>query len=77
LNVPGSVYGNILSATSGTNLIAELYRIQKVDNSWSKNLTDVNQFGELAAFDRIGLEPPTVGLSFSYLLSNFVNEDLM
>ncbi len=73
----GSVYGNILSATSGLNLVSELYRVQKIDNSWSKKLTDVNQFGELAAVDRVSLEPPTVALNFSYLLSNFINEDLI
>jgi len=84
---PNAVYGNILSATSGvagatsvlanSGYIAQLHRIQKIDHNWSKSLTDVNQFGELAAFDRVGLEPPTVGLTYSYLLSNFVNEDLM
>ena len=63
--------------TGNGNRVAELYRVQRIDNNWAKNLTDVNQFGELASIDRIGLEPPTVGLTFSYLLSNFINEDLM
>lgn len=73
----GSVYGNILSATSGTNLVAELYRVQRIDHNWTNRLTDVNQFGELANIDRINLEPPTVSLTFSYLLANFINEHLM
>lgn len=75
---PNAVYGNILSATSGVNVgsgrILELFRVQNINHNWNKNLQDVNQFGELAAIDRVNLEPPTVGLSFSYLLSNFINE---
>jgi len=65
------------AATSGSNFIAQLYRIQKIDHNWTKKLTDVQQFGELAALDRVGLEPPTVGLNFSYLLSNFINESII
>lgn len=59
------------------NLIAELFRVQKADYGWTKSLTDVNQLGELAAIDRIPLEQPTVNMSFSYLLSNLVNEKLL
>ena len=33
----------------------------------STNRTDVNQFGELAAIDRVVLDTPTVSLDFSYL----------
>lgn len=72
-----SVYGNILSATSGANLIAELYRIQNVSHNWQKNLTDVNQFGELAAIDRVSIEPPTVSLNYSWLQNNLINESLV
>jgi hypothetical protein len=72
-----SVFGNILSAVSGSNLVAELYRIQSVNDDWNKSLQDVNQFGELAAIDRVSLQPPTVNLSFSYLLANLVNEKLL
>jgi len=35
---------------------------------------DVNQFGNLAAIDRIILEQPTVGLDFTYLLTDMANE---
>ena len=59
---------------SGSNLIGELYRIQKADYGWTKTLTDVNQYGELAAIDRVPLEQPTVNLSFSYILNNLINE---
>ena len=72
-----SVYGNILSATSGNNLISELFRVQKVDDNWSRRLTNVNQLGNLAAIDRVTIEPPSANISFSYLLSNLVNEALL
>ncbi len=73
----GSAYGNIVSATSGVNLIAELFRVQSVNDNWNKNLTDVNQFGELGAIDRVPISPPTVSLSYNYLLANLVNENLI
>lgn len=76
LNSAG-VYGNILSAISGQNFIAEIYRVQSVNDDWNKSLQDVNQFGELAAIDRVSLQPPTVNLSFSYLLANMINESLL
>lgn len=76
-----STYGNITSAASGILLgsgyIAELYRVQNVSHSWNKRLTDVNQFGELAAIDRVSIEPPTVSLSYSWLQNNLINESLL
>ena len=56
------------------NLITQLYRVQSVNSSWNVNRVNVNQFGELAAIDRVILDPPTVNLSFSYLLANMYNE---
>lgn len=70
-------YGNYLAQISGTNFISQLFRVQKVDHNWNARLNDVNQFGELAAIDRVSLEPPTVGLSFNYYLSNFINENAL
>lgn len=71
------LYGNTITGISGVNFVAQLYRIQKIDHNWTRKLTDVNQFGELAAIDRVTLDPPTVSVSLSYLLNNFINEDLM
>jgi len=61
-------------ATSGRSQIKQIQRVQ--DASYSFNITrqDVNQFGELAAIDRVILESPTVSLDFSYILANMVNE---
>jgi hypothetical protein len=56
------------------NFVQPLYRVQRASWNATKNLTDVNQFGELAAIDRVPLEPPTVQLTFDYLLANLINE---
>lgn len=69
--------GNINSSISGENFVSQLFRIQNIGWNFSKNLTDVNQFGELASIDRVALVAPTVELNYSYLLSNFINEGLM
>lgn len=74
---PAATWGNIQSATGAGGFVAQLFRVQRIDHNWNASLTDVNQFGELAAIDRVGLEPPTVGLTFSYYLSNFANENAM
>ena len=56
------------------NLIRQLYRIQSVSINPSLSKVPVYQFGEQAAIDKVILDPPTVGLSFSYLLANMYNE---
>lgn len=73
----GSNYGNILSAISGTNLICQLHRVTKLDDSWSRKLVNVNQIGQLAAIDRITIEQPTVNLNVSWIQNNMVNESLI
>lgn len=62
---------------TGLNLVFPLYRIQSYDNSVNIARTDVNQFGELAAIDRIILEQPTVNLNFNYLAYSLHNERLL
>ena len=51
-----------------------LQRVQNANYSFSIERQDVNQFGELAAIDRIILTSPTVSLDFQYLVANMVNE---
>jgi hypothetical protein len=74
-----AVYGvnQAIPSFSGANLVNEMFRIQKADFGWNKALENVNQFGELAAIDRIPLRQPTVNLSLSWILANLVNESLM
>lgn len=59
---------------SGTNYVEQLQRIQTANYSFTVDRTDVNQFGQLAAIDRVILSSPTVALDFSYILASLANE---
>jgi len=65
----------VTDAPQISGIVSQLHRIQNVNYSWTVNRQNVNQFGELAAIDRVILETPTVALSFSYLQANFWNEE--
>ncbi len=54
--------------------VQQIHRVQSINHGYNITRRDVNQFGELAAIDRIILDPPTVNLDFSYLSSSFINE---
>lgn len=54
--------------------IQQFSRVQSCNYSFNISRKDVNQFGNLAAIDRVILEQPTVSLDFSYLLCDFGNE---
>tara|TARA_Y100001963_G_scaffold16775_1_gene20689 strand:+ start:2178 stop:3740 length:1563 start_codon:yes stop_codon:yes gene_type:complete len=58
-----------------TNRVNQLIRVQSANYGFDIGRTDVNQFGNLAAIDRIILEQPTVNLDFTYLLTDGTNED--
>jgi hypothetical protein len=60
---------------SSNNLVNQLQRIQTANYSFTVDRTDVNQFGQLAAIDRVILTNPTVALDFSYILANLINEE--
>jgi hypothetical protein len=57
------------------NRIQQLSRVQSFDEDFTRNFTDVNQFGNLAAIDRIEVENPDVTASFSYYVTNGQNEE--
>lgn len=57
--------------------IEQLHRVQSANYAFNISRTDVNQYGELAAIDRVVLETPTVSLDFSYYLANFANEEAL
>jgi hypothetical protein len=64
-----------LAFSSGLrNLVSQLSRVQSFDEDFTRNFTDVNQFGNLAAITRIEVENPDVTASFSYYLTNGQNE---
>jgi len=60
-----------------TNKVNQLQRVQSANYSFNIARQDVNQFGELAAIDRVILESPTVSLDFSYILNSLGNEKLL
>lgn len=62
------------SGNSGVNLISQLHRVQSANYSFNVARQDVNQYGQLAAIDRVILQAPTVNLDFNYYLTNGVNE---
>ena len=66
-----------IANASGTTAVNQLQRVQNINYSFNINRQDVNQFGELAAIDRVILDSPTVSLDFSYLLANFGNEKVL
>tara|TARA_R100000152_G_scaffold20186_1_gene13301 strand:+ start:2120 stop:3301 length:1182 start_codon:yes stop_codon:yes gene_type:complete len=61
--------------TNAANKPKQVQRVQNANYSFSIERQDVNQFGELAAIDRIILTSPTVSLDFQYLVANMVNEN--
>lgn len=55
----------------------QLKRVQSANYSFDIARTDVNQFGELAAIDRVVLESPTVSFDTSWYACNWYNEDVV
>jgi len=59
---------------TGSEAVKQLTRVQSFDEDFSRNLTDVNQFGNLAAIDRVEVEAPTVNGSLTYYVTDGSNE---
>lgn len=57
--------------------IKQLDRVQSANYGYTLARQDVNQFGELAAIDRISLDSPTVNFDVSWLQKDFGNEDTL
>jgi len=55
----------------------QLERVQSANYSYTINRQDVNQYGELARLDSLVLDPPTVNVDFSYLLTDSYNERIL
>jgi len=65
------------SLGSGISLLKKLDRVQNCNFNFTINRQDVNEFGKLARIDSIINEPPTVGLDFSYYVTDGFNERLL
>jgi hypothetical protein len=68
----GVVLGAV--AAGAGDAVMDLHRVQSANYSFTIARQDVNQFGELAAIDRIITETPTVSFDTSYILANLDNE---
>jgi hypothetical protein len=55
--------------------LTNLCRVQSINYNFNIARKDVNQFGNLAAIDRVIVDQPTVSLDFSYLQNSFNNEE--
>lgn len=64
-------------AQTGSADIKQLTRVQSFDSDFTRNLQDINQFGNLAAIDRLDTEAPTVTASISYYVTDGLNEKLL
>ncbi len=73
-----ALYTSQVTATgmqTGANDVKQLSRVQSFDEDFTRNFTDINQYGNLAAIDRLEVENPDVSASFSYYLTNGQNEE--
>ena len=71
-NIPGdSLDGSELQSGN----FHQIHRVQSANYNFAINRTDVNQFGNLARIDTAVIDAPTVGLDFTYLVTNGLNED--
>ena len=61
-------------ASTGANDLTQLNRVQTANYGFDIARQDVNQYGQLAAIDRVIVEQPTVSLDFSYYSNNGSNE---
>lgn len=68
---------NTGSLASGISLLKKMDRIQNCNFNFTINRQDINEFGKLARLDSIVMESPTVGLDFSYYVTDGYNERLL
>jgi len=62
---------------TGSNSLTQLSRVQTANYGFDITRQDVNQYGQLAAIDRVILEQPTVSLDFSYYANSGQNEQAL
>jgi hypothetical protein len=62
---------------TGAATPTQLSRVQNANYGFDITRTDVNQYGQLAAIDRVIVEQPTVSLDFSYYASSGQNEQAL
>ena len=63
--------------SSGISLLYKLDRVQNCNFNFTINRQDINELGQLARIDSIVNDTPTIGLDFSYYITDGLNERLM
>ena len=66
--------GSYIAEQSAGNKPIQLQRVQSANYNFEITRQDVNQFGNLAAIDRVILDQPTVGLDTSWYVCSLWNE---
>ncbi len=64
----------LYAGKTGESSPQQLHRVQDVSHSIEVARQDINEFGKLAALSREVIEPPTVGLDFTYYVVDGFNE---
>ena len=64
----------LYAGKTGDGTPGQLHRVQDVSHSIEVARQDINEFGKLAALSREVIEPPTVGLDFTYYVIDGFNE---
>lgn len=57
--------------------LKQLYRVQSFSTTSSIAFQDINEFGQLAAIDRINLEAPTISGTVEYYITEGFNEEAL
>lgn len=60
---------------TGAGTLEQIQRVQTANHNFTRNRTDVLQYGRLSRIDAVELDPPTVSLTFDALLVNAVNSN--
>ena len=72
---PDKTDATTFKAETGADQPFQLKRVQSANYGFDIARTDVNQFGKLAAIDRVILESPTVNFDTSWYACGWYNED--
>lgn len=62
------------TGTHSTGNIKKLHRVQSIGGSFKVSHQDINEYGKMAAIDRINLDGSESSLPFSYYVTDFENE---
>jgi hypothetical protein len=67
----------LFNGPTGAGTLTQLSRVQTANYGFDITRQDVNQYGQLAALDRVILEQPVVSLDFSYYANSGQNEQTL